>query len=67
MNGIEFDSIWWKLAIFASYQETTYYVRIANRFFPSEQRSISHNPLLTTTIVDEDDGVHSLVRTAASF
>ena len=35
-------------------------------FFPSE-RSISDNGRLTTTIVDETDGVHGRVRAAASL
>ena len=36
-------------------------------FFRSEYRSISRNSRLTTTIVDESNGVHGRVRAAASL
>ena len=52
---------------FASYRETTYYVRTYCQLFRSERCGISRNPRLTTTFVDESDGVHGRVRAAAGL
>ena len=52
---------------FASYRETTHYVRVVDVFFPiGITQHISQTPA-DNTIVDESDGVHGRVRAAASL
>ena len=52
---------------FASYRETTHYVRVVDAFFPIGITQHITQPPADNTIVDESDGVHGRVRAAASL
>ena len=64
-NWIGFD--WWKHTTLRPIGKPRINYCQGSLFFRSEYRSISRNSRLTTTIVDESNGVHGRVRAAASL